>query len=162
MRAPAATACPSPQNYVTAVLGTTLLYRLERRLTFSGWQKDIGPAIGYGRLVTPTIAVELDAGVVFIKDKYSTTLLVPGVLWSFDPRLRRGAGPGPRRSADQPRAVPGIGVVQSFSNGIGVSLELNLSSTIGRGEARFRSAAEPGCPVLSLWIADDEAERRRG
>lgn len=127
----------SPQNYVTAVVGTTLAYRPNGG-SFGGWQKDIDPAIGYGRLITPTIALELDVGLVLTKDGYSSTFLVPGVVWSFsthvyaamrflvpvDPEVNFGL-------------FPGIGLVQAFSNGIALSLELNPSTTIGRGKPDF-------------------------
>lgn len=127
----------SPQNYVTAVLGTTLAYRPNGG-SFQGAQKDINPAIGYGRLITPTIALELDAGFAFNSDGYLSTYLIPGVVWNFsthvyaamrflvpvDPEVNLGL-------------FPGIGVIQAFPNGIAVSLELNPSSTIGRGEPDF-------------------------
>jgi len=135
---------PAPQNYVTAVLGTTLFY-VPNKGDASGWQKDIGPAVGYGRLVTPTIAVELDVGMVFIKDDYSTTLLVPGVVWSFSTHvyaaMRALVLVEPKLNL---ALYPGIGVVQSFSNGIAISLELNPSSTIGRGDPDFGLALNAG------------------
>jgi hypothetical protein len=128
---------PAPQNYVTAVLGTTLFYKPNTGSS-SGWQKDIGPAVGYGRLITPTIAVELDVGMVFIKDEYSTTLLVPGVVWSFSTHvyaaMRFLVPVDPEANLV---LYPGIGVVQAFSNGIAVSLELNPSSAVGRGKPDF-------------------------
>lgn len=127
----------SPLNYVTAVVGTTLVYRPNGG-SFEGAQKDINPAIGYGRLITPTIALELDAGLVLNSDGYQSTYLIPGVVWNFsthvyaamrfvvpvDPEVNLGL-------------FPGIGLVQAFSNGISVSLELNPSSTIGRGKPDF-------------------------
>lgn len=128
---------PAPQNYVTAVLGTTLAYRPNGG-SFEGWQEDIGPAIGYGRLITPTIALELDVGLVILDGEYASTLFVPGVVWSFSTHfyaaMRFLVPVDPEVNL---ALFPGIGAVYSFPNGIGVSLELNPTSTIGRGEPDF-------------------------
>ena len=128
---------PAPKNYVTAVLGTTLAYRPNGG-PFAGWQKDIGPAIGYGRLITPTIALELDVGLVFVDGEYVSTLFVPGVVWSFSTHvyaaMRFLVPVDPEVNLV---LYPGIGVVHAFSNGIAISLELNPSSAVGRGKPDF-------------------------
>lgn len=134
MPAPPA-AAPSPKNYVTAVLGTTFGYKAKGS-DFAGLQKDINPAIGYGRLVTPTIAVELDVGLTFIKTDYSSFYFVPGVVWSFSTyfyaALRFVVPVDPELNLT---IYPGIGVIKNFSNGIGVSLEFNPNTTL-RGTGR--------------------------
>jgi hypothetical protein len=136
MPAPAA-AAPSPKNYVTAVVGTTFAYKPYKG-DFGGPLKDFNPAIGYGRLVTPTVAVELDAGLTIIKDTDTTIYLVPGVIWSFSTyvyvAMRFVVPVSPKANLV---LYPGIGVIKNFSNGIGVSLEFNPSTTIGRGEPDF-------------------------
>jgi len=126
-------AAPAPMNYVTVLVGTTVLYR-KNGGSVGGWQRDVSPGIGYGRLVTPKIALELDISPTFAKGDYTTLTLIPGVVWNFstyvyaaarflvpvDPELNLGA-------------FPGIGAFYGFSNGIGVSLELNAGSNFGRG-----------------------------
>ena len=128
---------PTPLNYVTAVLGTTLLY-WNSNGGYDGWLKDVGPAIGYGRLITPTIALELDVAMSIIDGEYASTLLVPGVVWSFSTHvyaaMRFLVPVDPKIDLV---LYPGIGVVQAFSNGIAVSLEVNPFTTIGRGNPDF-------------------------
>jgi len=134
--APAAEA-PSPKNYVTAVLGTTLAYKPNGG-DFGGPLKDIDPAVGYGRLITPTIALELDVGLVFIKTDYSNFLLVPGVVWNFSTHFYAAMRFLVYVDPEVNLALfPGIGAFYGFSNGIGLSLEFNPSSVVGRGKPDF-------------------------
>jgi hypothetical protein len=122
------------KNYVTVLVGTTFFARPNGGPA-SGWQRDVTPGIGYGRLVTPKIALELDIVPAFISGEYSALYLVPGAVWNFstyvyaaarflvpvDPEINFGV-------------FPGIGGFYGFSNGIGLSLELNVGSNVGRGK----------------------------
>src|SRR4051812_18059125 len=64
--APAAAAEAAPLNYVVAAATTTLFFKPNTG-DASGWQHDVGPVVGYGRYLTPTVAVELDLGPAFAR-----------------------------------------------------------------------------------------------
>jgi hypothetical protein len=139
-----AAAPASPKNYVTVLGGTTLFY-VANDGTSSGWQRDLSVGAGYGRLVTPTIAVELDVVPTFIKGEYDNTVLVPGVVWSFSTKVYAAARFLVKIDPEFNFTVfPGIGVVHAFSNGFALSLELNAGSAIGKGEPDFAVALTPG------------------
>ena len=142
--APPAEAAPSPKNYVTALAGTTLFY-VNNDGDSSGWQHDPTPGVGYGRLVTPTIAVELDVATVITRGDYTSTLLVPGVVWSFSTHVYAAARFLVKVDPEFDFTIfPGIGVVHSFPNGIAVSLELNVGPAVGKGEPDFSLGLTPG------------------
>jgi hypothetical protein len=142
--APPAAAAPSPKNYVTALVGTTVFY-VPNEGDSSGWQHDPGPGVGYGRLVTPTIAVELDIVSVITRGDYTSTLLVPGVVWSFSTHVYAAARFLVKVDPEFDLTIfPGIGVVQSFSNGLAVSLELNVGPAVGKGNPDFSVGLTPG------------------
>jgi hypothetical protein len=109
-------------------------------------QKDINPAAGYGRYVTPTIALELDAGLSFTSSgDYALFYLVPGVVWSFSTHfyaaMRLVVPLDPEVNVT---LYPGFGGYYGFDNGLGFSLELNPSSTVGRGKPDFGTALNLG------------------
>lgn len=134
----------SPKNYVTALVGTTLFY-VANDGSSSGWQHDLSVGAGYGRLVTSTVAVELDVIPTFIEGEYDNTVLVPGMVWAFSARFYAAARFLVKVDPEFNFTVfPGIGVVHSFSNGLGFSLELNVGSAIGKGEPDFAIALTPG------------------
>jgi hypothetical protein len=142
--APEAPAAASPKNYVTVLAGTTLFYVANDGST-SSFLGDISIGAGYGRLVTPTVAVELDVVPTLIDGEYDNTVLVPGAVWSFSTRFYAAARFLVKIDPELNFTVfPGIGVVHAFSNGLGVSLELNVGSTIGKGEPDFAVALTPG------------------
>jgi len=60
-----------PSNYVAGFLGTTLGYRPEGG-PWEGWPHDATTLLGYGRQLTPTVAVELDVGPTFVRGSYSS------------------------------------------------------------------------------------------
>jgi hypothetical protein len=142
--APPAAEAPAPKNYVTALVGTTVFY-VSNGGDSSGWQHDIGPGIGYGRLVTPTIAVELDVIPVFIRGEYDNTILVPGATLTLSTHFYAAARFLVKVDPEFNFTIfPGIGVVHSFANGLGFSLELNVGSTVGKGEPDFAVGLTPG------------------
>jgi len=135
---------PAPKNYVTALVGTTLFY-VGNDGTTDSFLGDISIGAGYGRLVTPTIAVELDVVPTLVDGKYDNTVLIPGAVWSFSTRFYAAARFLVKIDPEFNLTVfPGIGAVYSFSNGLGFSLELNMGSTIGKGEPDFAVALTPG------------------
>lgn len=137
VEAPPPPEAPSPKNYVTAVIGTTLAYKPNSG-DFGGPLKDIDPAIGYGRLITPTVALELDVGLVFIKTDYSSFLFVPGVVWNFSTHVYAAMRFLVPVDPEVNFALfPGIGLAYTLPNGISLSLELNPNTTIGRGKPDF-------------------------
>ena len=134
----------SPKNYVTVLAGTTLFY-VGNDGTTDSFLGDISIGAGYGRLVTPTVSVELDVVPTLIDGKYDNTVLVPGAVWSFSTRFYAAARFLVKIDPEFNLTVfPGIGAVYSFSNGLGFSLELNVGSTIGKGDPDFAVALTPG------------------
>ena len=126
-------AAPAPVNYVAGFLGTTLGYRPPGDV-WQGWQHDATTLVGYGRQLTPTVALELDVGPSFVRGSYSSFSLTPGVVWSLHPNLYLAA-----RFAIpvDPEAnlvlLPGFGLCRAFGRAM-ATLELNLSSAVGRGD----------------------------
>jgi hypothetical protein len=121
-----------PSNYVASFLGTTLGYRPEGG-PWDGWQHDITPLLGYGRQLTPTVALELDLGPTFVRSSYSSFSLTPGLVWAFHPNVYAAA----RFIVPvDPEAnfvlFPGIGLCRAFGR-VMPSVELNVSSAVGRG-----------------------------
>jgi hypothetical protein len=143
---PAAPAHPaSPLNYVGAGAATTLFHKPNSGPA-SGWQKDIGPVVGYGRYITDTIALELDLGPSFVRGSgYSGFFLVPGAVWSFSTHFYAAARFLVEADPQIDFAVfPGIGGIYTFSNQVSLGLELNLESFIGRGSPGLAVALTPG------------------
>lgn len=124
----------SPANYAVALFSTTFVYRPPQG-PLDGPQYDISPSVGFGRYVTPSIALELDAGPTFIDGRYASFSLVPGVVWGLSPWSYAAARfliqVEPRLDV---ALAPGIGVFHTFDNGCTLSLELNVSSYLGRGQ----------------------------
>jgi hypothetical protein len=83
---PAATSAASAPNYAAMMLGTTLAYRAPGS-PFAGPQADLSPLVGFGRFLSPKIALELDAGPTFVGRKYASFSLVPGIVWAFHPNV---------------------------------------------------------------------------
>ena len=121
-----------PSNYVAGFLGTTLGYRPEGG-PWEGWQHDMTPLLGYGRQLTPTVALELDAGPTFVRGSYSSFSLTPGVVWSLNPNVYVAARfVVPVDPETNLVLFPGIGVCRAFGRVMPI-LELNVSSAVGRG-----------------------------
>jgi hypothetical protein len=126
-------AAPPPANYVAGFLGTTLAYRPHDG-SWDGWQHDATTLVGYGRQLTPTVALELDVGPTFVSGSYSSFSLTPGVVWSVHPNVYLAA----RFIVPvDPEAnfvlFPGVGLCRPFGR-VMPTLELSLSSAVGRGE----------------------------
>jgi hypothetical protein len=121
-----------PSNYVAGFLGTTLAYRPEGG-RWDGWQHDATTQLGYGRQLTPTIALELDGGPTFVRGDYSSFSLTPGLVWSFRPYAYAAARfVVPVDPEANFVLFPGIGLSRAFGRVMPV-LELNVSSAVGRG-----------------------------
>ena len=134
----------TPLNYVVVGVGTTLVHRPSSG-PVDGWQHDVSPSVGFGRFVSPTIALELDIGPTFVRGDYAGTSLVPGVVWSFssyayaaarfvvpvDPEVNLGL-------------YPGAGVVHTFQSGIGIFAEGNVFSYVARGSPDLGLALSAG------------------
>ncbi len=124
---------PAPANYVAGFLGTTLAYRPPDG-SWDGWQHDATTLVGYGRQLTPTVALELDVGPTFVSGSYSSFSLTPGLVWSVHPNVYLAA----RFIVPvDPEAnfilFPGIGLCRPFGR-VMPTLELSVSSAVGRGE----------------------------
>lgn len=122
-----------PSNYVAGFVGTTLGYRPHGG-SWEGWQHDAATTIGYGRQVRPTVALELDLGPTFVRGSYSSFSLVPGVVWSVHPNLYlAGRLAIPVDPETNLVLLPGVGLSRAFGR-VMPTLELSLSSAVGRGE----------------------------
>jgi hypothetical protein len=140
----AADAPGPPPNYAAAFLGTTLAYRPEGG-PWDGFQHDLTPLLGYGRYVSPTVALELDFGPTYVRSHYSSFALVPGVVWAFSSHVYAAAR---FQVPVDPEAnfglFPGVGVIHTFKNGLSPLLEVNASSYVGRGHPDFGVALTVG------------------
>jgi hypothetical protein len=126
-------AAPAPVNYVAVFLGTTLDYRPPGG-SWEGWQHDFTTLAGYGRQLTPKLALELDLGPTFVSGRYSSFSLTPGLVWSFHPNVYAAARfVVPVDPELNLVLLPGIGICRPFGR-VMPTLELNLSSAVGRGD----------------------------
>lgn len=141
--APEPAAAASPLNYVVAA-ATTTLFNKPNSGDATGWQHDIGPVVGYGRYLTPTVAVEMDLGPSFVRGSYAGFYLVPGAVWNFSTYVYAAARFLVQVDSEVNLYLfPGIGGVYTFDK-ISVTLEMNLSSNVGRGKPDFSVALTPG------------------
>jgi hypothetical protein len=128
-----ASPAPAPSNYVAGFVGTTLGYRPPGG-SWDGWQHDTTTLVGYGRQVTPTLALELDVGPTFARGSYSSFSLTPGVVWSLHPNVYLAARfVVPVDPETNLVLLPGIGLSRAFGR-VMPTLELSLSSAVGRGD----------------------------
>ncbi len=124
--APAARAAGPP------LAGTTVAHRPSGG-SLAGWQRDVTTSVGLGRMVTDTLAVELDVAPTFVSGSYAAFSFVPGVVWAFSPHVYAAARfVVPVDPQLDLGLYPGIGVIQSFSS-LSLVAELNPFSYVGRG-----------------------------
>ncbi len=136
-----------PSNYVAGFLGTTLGYRPEGG-PWDGWQHDATPLLGYGRQLSPTVALELDVGPTFVRGSYSSLSLTPGVVWAFNPHAYVAARfIVPVDPETNFVLFPGFGVCHLFGR-VMPTLELNVSSAVGRGHPDLGVALTAGVLVF--------------
>jgi hypothetical protein len=136
-----------PPNYAAGFLGTTLAYRPPGG-PFQGFQHDATALLGYGRYVTPSLALELDVGPTLVRGHYSSFALVPGVVWAFSANAYAAARfVVPVDPQSNLALFPGIGLSKTFRNRITPILELNLFSYVGRGDPDFGVALTAGVLV---------------
>jgi hypothetical protein len=122
-----------PSNYLAGFLGTTLDYRPPGG-SFEGWQHDATTLVGYGRQLTPTLALELDAGPTFVRGSYASFSLTPGLVWSVHPNVYLAARFAiPVDPETNLVLLPGVGLCRAFGR-VMPTLELNVSSAVGRGD----------------------------
>src|SRR5574340_676931 len=123
-----------PPHYLVALVATTPAYRPPGG-PFDGFQHDLTPSLGFGRYVSRTLALELDAGLTYVRGHYSSLSLVPGVVWSFHPTvygaLRFTVPVDPRWNVS---IMPGVGAIHVFKSGLAPFLEACAFSYVGRGE----------------------------
>ena len=132
-RGAAQDAAPPPANYVAGFVGTTLGYRPPGG-SWDGWQHDATTLVGYGRQLHPTVAVELDVGPTFVRGSYSSFSLTPGLVWSLHPNVYLAARFAiPVDPETNFVLLPGIGLSRAFGR-VMPTLEVNLSSAVGRGD----------------------------
>ncbi len=122
----------TPANYVAGLVGTTLGYRPQGG-PWQGFQHDVSPALGYGRQISSSVSLELDAGPTYVRGTYSSFSLTPGVIWSVHPNVYLAA----RFIVPvDPRAnlvlSPGVGVCRAFGRLMPL-LEVDVTSAVGRG-----------------------------
>jgi len=126
-------AAPAPVNYVAGFLGTTLGYRPPGG-PWDGWQHDFTTQLGYGRQITPKLALELDLGPTYVDGRYASFALTPGLVWSFHPNVYAAARFAvPVDPELNLVLLPGIGVCRAFGR-VMPTLELSFASAVGRGD----------------------------
>jgi hypothetical protein len=131
---PADAPASAPSNYVAVFLGTTLDYRPHEGAGWQGYQHDLTTLAGYGRQLTPRLALELDIGPTFVSSRYASFSLTPGLVWSFSPNVYLAARVAvPVDPEWNLVLLPGIGVCRPFGR-VMPTLELNLATAVGRGE----------------------------
>jgi len=131
---PVPPAAPAPSNYVATFLGTTLAYRPHGG-SWDGWQKDATTLVGYGRQLTPTLALELDVGPTWVNGSgYASFALTPGLVWSVSPSVYLAARFAiPVDPETNLVLLPGLGLSHAFGR-VMPTLEVNVSSAVGRGK----------------------------
>jgi len=138
---------PAPVNYVAGFLGTTLGYRPNGG-SWQGWQHDATPLVGYGRQLTPSLALELDVGPTFVRGDYASFSLTPGLVWAFHPNIYCAARfIIPVDPETNLVLFPGVGVSRAFGRVMPI-LELNVSSAVGRGHPDLGVALTAGVLVF--------------
>lgn len=124
---------PPPANYVAGFVGTTLDYRPPGG-SWEGRLHDTTTLLGYGRQLSPSVALELDVGPTFAGGSYSSFSLTPGLVWSLHPNVYLAARFAiPVDPQTNLVLLPGIGLSKAFGR-VMPTLELNLSSAVGRGD----------------------------
>lgn len=144
--APVAKPAPaaSPLNYVVASVTTTLIFQPNQG-SLQGLQYDVSPFVGFGRYVTETIALELDAGPTIVRDGDTSFSLVPAAVWSFSTHVYAAARlVVPVYHQIDLALYPGVGAIYTFKNQISLAVELNALSTIGRGKPDLSFTVTPG------------------
>lgn len=122
-----------PDTYVAVLAGTTLMHRAPGG-SLEGPQVDLNTAVGFGRFVTKSIALELDLGVGFARGVYAGTSMVPGVVWAFHDYFYAAARfVIPVHPQTNFGVMPGLGAIYAFKNGFAPILELNAVSMLARG-----------------------------
>jgi hypothetical protein len=139
----AADSAAPPPNYAALMVGTTVAYRTPGGPT-DGFQSDISPAVGYGRYVSPTVALELDLGPTYVKGRYASFGLVPGVVWTFSSHAYLAARfLVPLDPQTNFGLFPGVGVFKTYGP-YAPYVEVNLSSYVGRGDPDFGVSVTAG------------------
>jgi hypothetical protein len=124
---------PVPSNYVAGFFGTTLAYRPPGG-SWDDWQHDATTLVGYGRQLSPTVALELDVGPTFVRGSYASLSLTPGLVWSLHPNVYLAARfVVPVDPEANFVLFPGIGLSRAFGR-VMPTLEVNVSSAVGRGD----------------------------
>jgi hypothetical protein len=137
-----------PSNYVAVFLGTTLDYRPHEGAGWQGYQHDLTTLAGYGRQLTPKLALELDLGPTFVSSRYASFSLTPGVVWSFSPHVYLAARfVVPVDPEWNLVLLPGIGIGRPFRR-VMPTLELNLATAVGRGETDLAVTLTAGLLVF--------------
>ena len=131
-----------PLNYVGGFLGTSLTHRPPGG-PMDGPQGDLILSVGYGRQLSPELALELDATALFDGDRdFGALVFVPSAVYGFRPNVYgalRLLVPTP--FVDGTRAewnlglAPGLGIYQPGT--ITWTLETNVVTFIGRGHPDF-------------------------
>jgi len=131
---PAATPTPAPANYVATFLGTTLWYRPHGG-SWDGWQKDATTLLGYGRQLTPKLALEVDLGPTWVNGSgYTGFAITPGLVWSINSSVYAAARFAiPVDPETNLVLLPGLGLSHAFGR-VMPTLEVNVSSAVGRGK----------------------------
>jgi hypothetical protein len=142
-----ARAADPPPNYAAFFLGTTPAYRPPGG-PWSGFQHDLTVLGGYGRFVTPKVALELDLGPTFVRGDYTSFALVPGVVWAFHPHVYAAARfIVPVDPETNFALFPGAGFIWTFKGRISPLVEVNALSYVGKGDPDFGIALTVGVLV---------------
>jgi hypothetical protein len=136
----------TPPNYAAAFCGTTVAYRPPGG-PLDGLPHDLTVLAGYGRYVSKTVALELDLGPTWVKGRYASFSLVPGVVWTINPYAYAAARfVVPVDPEARFVLFPGLGLSRTFGRTTPI-LEVNLSSTVGKGKPDFGIAVTAGVLV---------------
>jgi hypothetical protein len=141
---PASVHAQAPPNYVAALVTTTPAYRPPGG-PWDGFQHDLTLSVGYGRYVTPTVALELDLGPTWVSGDYTAFSLIPAVVWSFNPHAYVAARfIVPVDPEANFALAPGLGLIHTFASGFAPYVEVNAVSYVGRGDPDFGISVTAG------------------
>ncbi len=131
-----------PPNYVSGFLGTSLTYRPPGG-PMGGPRGDIILSVGYGRQLSPELALELDATALFDSNRdFGALVFVPAVIYGFRPNVYAALRlliPTPFLDGSLAEwnvgLAPGLGIYMPGK--VTWTLESNVVSFIGRGHPDF-------------------------
>lgn len=135
-----------PNFYGLVGVGTTVMY-VPNAGPVDGPLGDVSPTLAFGWMVTPKIALELDAGLTFAGGGYAATGVGPSIVWAVHPNAYlAGRVFVPVHPSANLVLIPSAGVCYAFGP-VAPYLELGVASAVGRGQPDLAVVPSAGVSV---------------